>query len=47
MARPQAAPRTTFAGEGAAAPGGELVAPAPWVVGEEGWRALTAEFLGA
>jgi len=31
----------------AAADGGELVAPAPWVVGEEGWRALTAEFLRA
>lgn len=31
----------------AAADGGELVAPAPWVVGEEGWRALAAEFLGA
>jgi glycine cleavage system H lipoate-binding protein len=29
----------------AAADGGELVAPAPWVVGEEGWRALAAEFL--
>jgi glycine cleavage system H lipoate-binding protein len=29
----------------AAADGGELVAPAPWLVGEEGWRALTAEFL--
>ncbi len=31
----------------AAADGGELVAPAPCVVGEEGWRALTAEFLAA
>ena len=31
----------------AAADGGELVAPAPWLVGEENWRALTAEFLGA
>ena len=31
----------------AAADGGELVAPAPWLVGEEGWRALTAEFLAA
>ncbi len=29
----------------AAADGGELVAPAPWVIGEEGWRALTSEFL--
>jgi glycine cleavage system H lipoate-binding protein len=29
----------------AAADGGELVAPAPWVVGEEGWQALTREFL--
>jgi glycine cleavage system H lipoate-binding protein len=29
----------------AAADGGELVAPAPWVVGEEGWKALTEEFL--
>ncbi len=29
----------------AAADGGELVAPAPWTVGEEGWKALTAEFL--
>jgi glycine cleavage system H lipoate-binding protein len=29
----------------AAADGGELVAPAPWIVGEEGWRELTAEFL--
>ena len=31
----------------AAADGGELVAPAPWLVGEEGWRALMAEFLAA
>jgi hypothetical protein len=31
----------------AAADGGELVAPAPWLVGEEGWSALTAEFLAA
>jgi glycine cleavage system H lipoate-binding protein len=31
----------------AAADGGELVAPAPWLVGEEGWRALQAEFLSA
>lgn len=30
----------------AAADGGDLVAPAPWLVGEEGWRALAAEFLG-
>jgi hypothetical protein len=30
----------------AAADGGELVAPAPWLVGEEGWRELTKEFLG-
>lgn len=29
----------------AAADGGELVAPAPWLVGEDGWNALTAEFL--
>jgi glycine cleavage system H lipoate-binding protein len=31
----------------AAADGGELVAPAPWLVGEENWKVLTAEFLGA
>jgi glycine cleavage system H lipoate-binding protein len=31
----------------AAADGGELVVPAPWVVGEEGWRELQAEFLRA
>lgn len=30
----------------AAADGGELVAPAPWLVGEASWRALTKEFLG-
>jgi glycine cleavage system H lipoate-binding protein len=30
----------------AAADGGELVAPAPWLVGEAGWRELTREFLG-
>ncbi len=29
----------------AAADGGELVAPAPWLVGEENWKALTAAFL--
>jgi glycine cleavage system H protein len=29
----------------AAADGGELVAPAPWLVGEEGWKTLTAAFL--
>jgi glycine cleavage system H lipoate-binding protein len=29
----------------AAADGGELVSPAPWLVGEEGWSALVAEFL--
>jgi glycine cleavage system H lipoate-binding protein len=29
----------------AAADGGELIAPAPWLVGEEGWRTLVAEFL--
>lgn len=29
----------------AAADGGELVSPAPWLVGEEGWTALTAAFL--
>lgn len=29
----------------AAADGGVLVAPAPWLVGEEGWRDLTAAFL--
>lgn len=31
----------------AAADGGELVAPAPALIGEQGWRALTAEFLKA
>jgi len=31
----------------AAADGGELVAPAPWLLGEEGWRNLAAEFLGS
>jgi glycine cleavage system H lipoate-binding protein len=31
----------------AAADGGALVAPAPWLVGEKGWQQLTAEFLGA
>ncbi len=31
----------------AAADGGELVSPAPWLVGEEGWKALTAAFLSA
>lgn len=30
----------------AAADGGELVSPAPWLVGEEGWTELTAAFLG-
>ncbi|HEU0054667.1 MAG TPA: glycine cleavage system protein H [Longimicrobium sp.] len=29
----------------AAADGGTLVAPAPWLVGEEGWRELTEAFL--
>jgi glycine cleavage system H protein len=29
----------------AAADGGELVSPAPWLVGEEGWSALAAAFL--
>ena len=29
----------------AAADGGELVAPAPWLVGEENWKALTTAFL--
>ncbi len=29
----------------AAADGGALVAPAPWLIGEEGWRDLTAAFL--
>ena len=29
----------------AAADGGELLSPAPWLVGEEGWRELTAAFL--
>jgi glycine cleavage system H lipoate-binding protein len=29
----------------AAADGGMLVAPAPWLVGEEGWRALVDSFL--
>lgn len=31
----------------ATADGGELVSPAPWLVGEDGWRALTAAFLSA
>jgi glycine cleavage system H lipoate-binding protein len=31
----------------AAADGGEVIAPTPWLVGEEGWSALTAEFLAA
>jgi glycine cleavage system H lipoate-binding protein len=31
----------------AAADGGELVAPAPALIGEDGWRALTVEFLKA
>jgi glycine cleavage system H protein len=29
----------------AAADGGELIAPAPWLIGEEGWTALTEAFL--
>jgi glycine cleavage system H protein len=29
----------------AAADGGELLAPAPWLIGEEGWRELTSAFL--
>lgn len=29
----------------AAADGGELVSPAPWLVGEEGWKELAASFL--
>jgi glycine cleavage system H protein len=29
----------------AAADGGELMHPAPWLVGEEGWKALAAAFL--
>ncbi|HEY6098318.1 MAG TPA: glycine cleavage system protein H [Anaeromyxobacter sp.] len=29
----------------AAADGGELVSPAPWLVGEEGWKALAGAFL--
>jgi glycine cleavage system H protein len=29
----------------AAADGGELVAPAPWLIGESGWRALATAFL--
>jgi glycine cleavage system H protein len=29
----------------AAADGGELLAPAPWLVGEQGWRELKAAFL--
>jgi glycine cleavage system H protein len=29
----------------AAADGGELVAPAPWLIGDSGWRALAAAFL--
>jgi hypothetical protein len=28
-----------------AADGGELLSPAPWLVGEEGWKELTAAFL--
>jgi hypothetical protein len=28
----------------AAADGGELINPAPWVVGEECWKALVASF---
>jgi glycine cleavage system H protein len=28
----------------AAADGGELISPAPWIIGEECWRALTAGF---
>ncbi len=31
----------------AAADGGELIAPAPWLVGEENWKALTDAFLEA
>lgn len=31
----------------AAADGGELVAPAPWLIGDDGYRALAAAFLGA
>lgn len=31
----------------AAADGGELVAPAPWLAGEQGWQELTAAFLRA
>jgi glycine cleavage system H lipoate-binding protein len=31
----------------AAADGGELLAPAPWLVGEKGWREMTEKFLGA
>lgn len=31
----------------AAADGGELVSPAPWLVGEEGWSELTAAFLAS
>jgi len=30
----------------AAADGGELMAPAPWLLGDEGWRELAAEFVG-
>lgn len=29
----------------AAADGGELLAPAPWLIGEEGWRSLASAFL--
>lgn len=29
----------------AAADGGELISPAPWLVGEDGWKALTEAFL--
>jgi glycine cleavage system H lipoate-binding protein len=31
----------------AAADGGELVAPAPWLLGEARWKALVSEFLGS
>lgn len=29
----------------AAADGGELIAPAPWLIGEQGWKALAGAFL--
>ena len=48
LARRESARWTRFLEERlgfAAADGGELLAPAPWLIGEEGWRALAAAFL--